>query len=179
MPESVAPTYLIVTGASVARRAPEVLRALAPVTGRLLTLLTPGARRVISPRELALVPGHRIVESYFDAAILPRPAPGVVVIAPCTFNTLKQTRRRYHRQSGALYRSPGHRPACPADRRYRGQHPLVDTSPRPRFGSDAAENGAATVLDPITDGGTVAMAPPETIAAAVRRARSRLACESV
>ena len=38
MPKSVAPTYLIVTGASAARRTPEVLRALAPVAGRLLKL---------------------------------------------------------------------------------------------------------------------------------------------
>ncbi len=177
MTESVAPTYLIVTGASVARRTPEVLRALAPVAGRVLTLLTPGARRVISPRELALVPGHRIIESYFDAAILPRPAPGVVVIAPCTFNTLNKL-------AAGITDNLALSIAAQAIGR---RAPLIVAiainvalwaHPRAQESAATLRKWGCTVLDPITDGGTVAMAPPETIAAAVRRARSRLACES-
>jgi phosphopantothenoylcysteine synthetase/decarboxylase len=81
-------TYLIVTGATTARRVPELIAALVPVVPPLLTVLTPNATRVVSPRELALVAGHRIVESYFDAAILPRPPEGPVLVAPCSFNSL-------------------------------------------------------------------------------------------
>ncbi len=177
MPESAAPTYLIVTGASVARRTPEVLRALAPVAGRVLTLLTPGARRVISPRELALVPGHQIVESYFDAAILPRPAPGVVVIAPCTFNTLNKL------AAGITDNLALSIPAQAIGRRT----PLIVaiavntplwTHPRTQESAATLRKWGCTVLDPVTADGTLAMASPETIAAAVRRAWSRLARES-
>jgi phosphopantothenoylcysteine synthetase/decarboxylase len=55
-----------------------------------VTILTPNALRVVSPRELALIPGHQVVESYFDSAILPRPPPGVVAIVPCSFNSLNK-----------------------------------------------------------------------------------------
>jgi phosphopantothenoylcysteine synthetase/decarboxylase len=82
--------YLIITGAGTARRAPEIIQHLAPRVGQLLTLMTPNASRIISPRELALVPGHRVVESYFDAAILPRPPRGLILVAPCDFNSLNK-----------------------------------------------------------------------------------------
>ncbi|HUG14486.1 MAG TPA: flavoprotein [Thermomicrobiales bacterium] len=83
-------TYLLVTGAGTARRVPGLIAALAPRVPNLLTVLTPHATRVVSPRELALVPGHRVVESYFDEAILPRPPLGVTLVAPCTFNSLNK-----------------------------------------------------------------------------------------
>jgi phosphopantothenoylcysteine synthetase/decarboxylase len=83
-------TYLIVTGAATARRLPELIGALAPHVPPLVTVLSGNATRIISPRELALVPGHRIVESYFDDAILPRPPHGLVLVAPCSFNSLNK-----------------------------------------------------------------------------------------
>ncbi len=36
------------------------------------------------------IPGHRIVESYFDDAILPRPPDGLALVAPCSFNSLNK-----------------------------------------------------------------------------------------
>lgn len=82
--------YLIVSGATTARRAPALAAALASHAETILAVLTPNATRVVSPRELALVPGVRVVESYFDAAILPRPPDGVVLVAPCSFNSLNK-----------------------------------------------------------------------------------------
>lgn len=82
--------YLLVSGAATARRIPELLAALIPTFASVVTVLTPNAQQVVSKRELALVPGHRVVESYFDEAILPRPPEGVVLIAPCSFNTLNK-----------------------------------------------------------------------------------------
>jgi len=83
-------TYLIVSGCAAGRRIPALIGALAPRVANLLTVVTPNAQRIVSPRELALVPGHRIVESYFDVAILPRPPEGVLLVAPCSFNTLNK-----------------------------------------------------------------------------------------
>ncbi|MEW5987376.1 MAG: flavoprotein [Chloroflexota bacterium] len=82
--------YLIVTGTLTAYRAPELISGLTTSRKPVITILTPNAGRVIAPRELARVPGHHLVESYFDDNLLPRPAPGLVLIAPCSFNTLNK-----------------------------------------------------------------------------------------
>jgi phosphopantothenoylcysteine synthetase/decarboxylase len=86
--------YLVVTGAGTARRAPELAARLAGLGRRLIVLTTPNASRIVAPRELALaLEGHgdwRIVESYFEEAILPRPPHGVVLVAPCSFDSLNK-----------------------------------------------------------------------------------------
>lgn len=51
---------------------------------------TPNAARVVAFRDLADVPGARVVESYFDAAIRPQPPRGIVLFAPCGFNSLNK-----------------------------------------------------------------------------------------
>jgi phosphopantothenoylcysteine synthetase/decarboxylase len=56
----------------------------------VIALPTPNAARVIAPRDLADVAGVRVVQSYFDAAIRPRPPRGVVLFAPCSFNSLNK-----------------------------------------------------------------------------------------
>ena len=177
MPESAALTYFIVTGASAARRTPEVLQALSPVAGCLLTLLTPAARRVVSPRELALVPGHRIIESYFDAAILPRPAPGVVVIAPCTFNTLNKLAVGITDNLALSIATQAIGRRAPLIAAI-AVNAALWAHPRAQDSAATLRKWGCTVLDPVTADGTLTMASPETIAAAVRRAWSRLARES-
>jgi len=82
--------YLVVTGTSTASRAPEIVRGLHAMGLSTITLMTPNARRVISPWELSSLDGNRLVESYFDAAILPRPPLGLVLVAPCGFNSLNK-----------------------------------------------------------------------------------------
>ena len=55
-----------------------------------MALPTPSASRVIAPRDLADIDGVQVVESYFDQAIRPRPPRGVVMFAPCSFNSLNK-----------------------------------------------------------------------------------------
>ena len=45
---------------------------------------------MLAPRELADVEGVQVVQSYFDLAIRPRPPRGVVLFAPCSFNSLNK-----------------------------------------------------------------------------------------
>jgi hypothetical protein len=45
---------------------------------------------VIAPRDLADVEGVQVVEPYFVLVIRPRPPRGVVVFAPCSFNSLNK-----------------------------------------------------------------------------------------
>jgi phosphopantothenoylcysteine synthetase/decarboxylase len=83
--------YLVLSGTTTAARCPELLRGL--VTLRLSTVIalpTPNASRTIARRELADVEGAQVVESYFDLAIRPRPPRGVLLFAPCSFNSLNK-----------------------------------------------------------------------------------------
>jgi phosphopantothenoylcysteine synthetase/decarboxylase len=83
--------YLVATGAGIAGAVvPELVAGLAARFPTVLTLPTPNAARVLDRGALGRVPGHRIVESYFDRAILPRPPHGLVLVAPCTFNSLNK-----------------------------------------------------------------------------------------
>ena len=83
--------YLLLSGTTTAARGPELLRGLLGLGfTTVLALPTPHAARVIAARELADVPGVRVVESYFDLAIRPRPPRGVVLFAPCGFNSLNK-----------------------------------------------------------------------------------------
>jgi phosphopantothenoylcysteine synthetase/decarboxylase len=83
--------YLVLSGTTTAARCPELLRALAGLGfSTVIALPTPNAVRVIAPRDLADVAGVQVVESYFDLAIRPRPPRGVVLFAPCSFNSLNK-----------------------------------------------------------------------------------------
>lgn len=82
--------YLVVTGTTTAPLAVDLVRGLLELVPRVITLATPNAARVCAPRDLAAIPGNQLVESYFDAAILPRPPDGLVLVAPCSFNSLNK-----------------------------------------------------------------------------------------
>jgi phosphopantothenoylcysteine synthetase/decarboxylase len=83
--------YLIVSGTTTAVRAPEILHGLVKIGFKtVIAIPTPNAARTISRRELADVAGAQVVESYFDLAIRPRPPRGVVLFAPCSFNSLNK-----------------------------------------------------------------------------------------
>jgi phosphopantothenoylcysteine synthetase/decarboxylase len=83
--------YLVLSGTTTAARGPELLRALVGLGfSTVIAIPTPNASRVIAPRDLADVEGVQVVESYFDLAIRPRPPRGVVLFAPCSFNSLNK-----------------------------------------------------------------------------------------
>lgn len=83
--------YLVLSGAATAERCPELLRGLLRLGfSTVIAIPTPNASRILGPRELAEVEGARVVESYFDLAIRPRPPRGVVLFAPISFNSLNK-----------------------------------------------------------------------------------------
>jgi phosphopantothenoylcysteine synthetase/decarboxylase len=83
--------YLMLSGTTTATRCPELLRGLVELGfATVIALPTPNASRVIAPRDLADVSGVRVVQSYFDLAIRPQPPRGVVLFAPCSFNSLNK-----------------------------------------------------------------------------------------
>jgi phosphopantothenoylcysteine synthetase/decarboxylase len=83
--------YLVLSGTTTAARGPELLRGLLGLGfATVIAIPTPNAARVVAPRELADVAGAQVVQSYFDLAIRPRPPRGVVLFAPCGFNSLNK-----------------------------------------------------------------------------------------
>jgi phosphopantothenoylcysteine synthetase/decarboxylase len=82
--------YYLVSGATSAWRAHEIVPGLLTLFDRALTIPTPNAARVISSYDLARIPGNLVIESYLDSQIRPRPIPAPVVFAPCSFNSLNK-----------------------------------------------------------------------------------------
>ena len=83
--------YLLLSGTTTAARCPELLHGLLGLSfDTVIAIPTPNASRVLAARELADVEGAQVVESYFDLAIRPRPPRGVVLFAPCSFNSLNK-----------------------------------------------------------------------------------------
>jgi phosphopantothenoylcysteine synthetase/decarboxylase len=83
--------YLVLSGTTTAARCPEILRGLVGLGfASVIALPTPNASRVLAPRDLADVKGAQVVESYFDLVIRPSPPRGVVLFAPCSFNSLNK-----------------------------------------------------------------------------------------
>jgi len=82
--------YLVVSGASAVRCVPELIQELQQFNLPVYTLLTRGARQIISPYHLADLENHTLVESYFDPALINGRAPGLTLVAPATFNTLNK-----------------------------------------------------------------------------------------
>lgn len=165
-------TYLLVSGAGTARRIPELIAMLAPRVPNLITVLTENAQRIVSPRELALVPGHTIVESYFDQAILPQPPYGVVLLAPCSFNSLNKLAQGIA-DTLAL--------SIAAEATGRGTPVIVAVSvntplwrhPRARQSVEILRAWGVTVIDPHVDGDYTTMASNEVIMEAVVKAWGR------
>lgn len=160
--------YLLVSGAATARRIPAIIGRLGEIAPTIITVQTPNSHRLLSPRELALVPGHQIVDSYFDDAILPRPEVGVFLVAPCSFNTLNKIA---HGISDNLPLSMA------AEAIGRGTPVVVAVSvnqplwshPQAQRSVETLRSWGVTVIDPVPDGnGYLTMAPDETLVAAVR-----------
>lgn len=83
--------YLLLSGTTTAARTPDILRGLVALGFRqVIAIPTPNAARTVASRELADVEGVQVVQSYFDLAIRPRPARGVLLFAPCSFNSLNK-----------------------------------------------------------------------------------------
>jgi phosphopantothenoylcysteine synthetase/decarboxylase len=160
--------YHVICGTTTAYRAPEIIRALQPLTSDVITLMTPGASRVISPRMLMMEPGHQHVESYFDSLILPRPADGPALIAPCSFNSLNKIAQGLA-DSLAL--------SIVADLIGRGQpvvlalslNPPLYAHPRTRGSISTLRDWGVSVIEPVKVGEELTLAPTEAIIAELER----------
>lgn len=162
--------YLIVTGTGATEPvAPQLIAGLAARFPRVLTIPTPNASRTFSRFAVSRLPGHQLVESYFDAAILPRPADGLILVAPCGFNSLNKL---------AFGLADNLALSVTAEAIGRGTPVVVGIACNtPLWAHPRAAESAATlrrwgchVLDPVRDGDRTLLAPVADLLAAVDRA---------
>jgi phosphopantothenoylcysteine synthetase/decarboxylase len=160
--------YLVLSGTTTAARCPELLRGLVGLGfATVIALPTPNASRTIAPRDLADVEGAQVVESYFDLAIRPRPPYGVVLFAPCSFNSLNKLA---HGIADNLALS------VVAEAIGRGTPVIVGPSlnapllahPQAQASLQILPNWGVTIVPPVDDGQGPRLAPTELLIDAVR-----------
>lgn len=162
-----ATAYLILTGAGVAGEvAPDLLAGLVGRFPTVLTIPTENAARVIDRAALGRLPGHRLVESYFDAAIVPRPPHGLVLVAPCGFNSLNKL-------AAGIADTLAHSVVAEAIGRSTPVIVAVACNtplwahPRAKESAATLRRWGCTVLDPVAEAGQTRLAPVADILAAV------------
>ena len=160
--------YLVLSGTTTAARCPELLRGLVGLGfSTVIALPTPNASRVVAPRDLADVEGAQVVQSYFDLAIRPRPPRGVVLFAPCSFNSLNKLA---HGIADSLALS------VVAEAIGRGTPVIVGPSlnapllnhPEARASLGKLPGWGVTIVPPVDEGGGPRLAPSAALLDAVR-----------
>ena len=160
--------YLVLSGTTTAARCPEILRGLVGLGfPTVITIPTPNASRVIALRELADVPGAQVVESYFDLAIRPRPPRGIVLFAPCSFNSLNKLAHGIADTLALSVTAEAIGRGTPVIVAPSLNQPLLD-HPEAQVSLKKLPGWGVTVVPPVDDGTGPRLAPTEALLAAVR-----------
>jgi phosphopantothenoylcysteine synthetase/decarboxylase len=165
--------YLVVTGTTTAARAPDLVRGLLELVPRVITLCTPNSARVIAPRDLSVIPGNRVVESYFDEAILPRPPLGLVLVAPCSFNSLNKLAAGSADNLALSVVAEAIGSGTPVVVAPSFNEPLL-RHPRTPASIATLRSWGVLVIEPVDSGNGPRLAPDDVILAEVRRCLERL-----
>jgi phosphopantothenoylcysteine synthetase/decarboxylase len=165
--------YLVVTAAGTARRAPEIAQRLAELGRQLIVLTTPNASRIVALREMMLAlegrANCRIVEGFFDDPILPRPPNGVVLVAPCSFDSLNKLAFGIadNLALSVVAEAIGRRtPVIVAV----SVNPPLWAHPRAQESTATLRGWGVEVLDPVPLGESLTLAPTDALVGAVERA---------
>src|SRR5215211_3345154 len=161
--------YLMLSGTTTASRCPEILRGLVGLGfATVIALPTPNAARTIAGRELADVEGAQVVQSYFDLAIRPRPPRGVVLFAPCSFNSLNKLAHGIADSLALSVVAEAIGRKTPVIVGPSLNQPLLD-HPEAQASLRKLPGWGVTVVPPVDDGEGPRLAPTEQLLAPVRR----------
>ena len=159
--------YLIVTGTGASEMvAPQLIEGLTARFPRVLTIPTPNAERTLGLFALSRLTGNQVVESYFDTAILPRPAEGLVLIAPCGFNSLNKLAQGIADNLALSVAAEAIGRGTPVVVGIACNTPLW-AHPRARESAATLRRWGCHVLDPVRDGDRTVLAPVADILATV------------
>jgi phosphopantothenoylcysteine synthetase/decarboxylase len=160
--------YLVLSGTTTAARCPELLRGLVGLGfATVIALPTPNAARVVAARDLADIEGVQVVESYFDLAIRPRPPRGVVLFAPCSFNSLNKLAHGIADNLALSVTAEAIGRGTPVIVGPSLNQPLLD-HPVAQESLKTLPGWGVTIVPPADEGGGPRLAPTETLLDAVR-----------
>jgi phosphopantothenoylcysteine synthetase/decarboxylase len=160
--------YLVLSGTTTAARGPEILHGLVGLGfATVIAIPTPNAARVVSGRELADVAGAQVVESYFDLAIRPRPPRGVVLFAPCSFNSLNKLAHGVADNLALSLTAEAIGRKTPVVVGPSLNQPLLDHA-EAQASLRKLPGWGVTIVPPVDDGTGPSLAPTEQLLAAVR-----------
>jgi phosphopantothenoylcysteine synthetase/decarboxylase len=160
--------YLVLSGTTTAARCPDILRGLVGLGfTTVIALPTPNAARVIAPRDLADVEGAQVVESYFDATIRPRPPRGVLLFAPCSFNSLNKLAHGIADNLALSVAAEAIGRGTPVIVAPSLNQPLLD-HPAAQASLVTLAGWGVTIVPPVDDGGGPRLAPTARLLDAVR-----------
>src|SRR5438067_8491890 len=161
--------YLVLSGTTTAARCPELLRGLVGLGfTTVIALPTPNAARVVAARDLADIEGVQVVESYFDLAIRPRPPRGVVLFAPCSFNSLNKLAHGIADNLALSVVAEAIGRATPVIVGPSLNAPLLN-HPEARASFDRLPAWSVTIVPPVDEGEGPRLAPSAALVDAVRR----------
>jgi phosphopantothenoylcysteine synthetase/decarboxylase len=171
--------YLMLSGTTTAARCPEIMRGLVGLGfSTVIAIPTPNAARVIAARELADVAGAQVVESYFDLAIRPRPPRGVVLFAPCSFNSLNKLAHGIADSLALSVTAEAIGRATPVIVAPSLNQPLLD-HPATRASLSTLAAWHVSIVGPVDDGKGPRLAPTAQLLDAVRHYKARSPGSSV
>jgi phosphopantothenoylcysteine synthetase/decarboxylase len=165
--------YLVLSGTATATRCPDLLRGLVGLGfSTVLALPTPNAARVIAARDLADVGRVQVVESYFDAVIRPRPPRGVVLFAPCSFNSLNKLAHGIADNLALSVTAEAIGRKTPVIVGLSLSQPLLD-HPMARASLSVLATWGVVIVPPVDDGAGPRLASSERLLDAVRLHRAK------
>lgn len=159
--------YLVVSGSSSARCVPDLLRSFARFDLPLYTILTQNAHNLISPYNLVDQAGHVLIDSYFDPIMVDDRPPGLLVVAPATFNTLNKLAQGIadtlaHSLAAEAIGAGWPVVVAPS------MNPALFNHPQTARSIAALRQWGVTVLEPTLHDGLLMMASVEKVVAAVK-----------
>ncbi len=160
--------YLLLSGAATAARAPEILRGLVALGfPQVICIPSPNAARVVAFTDLAGIQGVTLVESWFDTAIRPRPPHGVLLFAPCSFNSLNKLAAGIADTLPLAVAAEAIGRRTPVYIAPSLNQPLLD-HPAAQSALRTLPTWGATIIPPQSDDRGPRLAPTETLLAALR-----------
>lgn len=168
MAETFTTAYLLLSGAGTASRCPDIARGLIGLGfSEVIAIPTPNASMVLTPRDMVGIAGVRLVESYFDLAIRPRPPRGVVLFAPCSFNSLNKLAQGIADTLALSVAAEAIGRRTPVFVAPSLNQPLLD-HPVAQASLRTLPGWGVTIIPPVDDGESPRLAPTEHLLAALR-----------
>lgn len=161
--------FLFGTGAGSCRRLPDLIRRLVALDLTVYSVLTPNVALVTPPEPLMDVPGNRWIRDYGQPPLERYPF-GMLLVAPCTFNTFNKLAHGIADSLATSMIADGLGAGCPVLIAPAMNHGLW-AHPQTAISHQRLRAWGCEIIGPAITADQVTLAPIDEIVAAVVRRR--------